>query len=279
MSDFERAELITRCGANPRIAARSSSSSGAWSATAAEPDLERARRAAFVVLGLAREPVAALREVREAAALEALQERRLDEAVHQLDRRGIGHRDEHADIGLEEQLERRRGQARAEIDDDPVRGQLAELIADQPHQRRARARRSTADRRRRRSASRRGTWVGDGELGERRPVRGEGLRQRARGPRHAGEDVEVGRAERRRRPGSPACRAWPGRCRRSRRPGSCPRRPCRHRWRPREESWAAHNRDPAPTVKPRVGRENSQGARSRLAWRRRRTPRLMAGCR
>ena len=50
MSDFERAELITRCGENPRIASRRRSTSSARRGDRGEIDVERARRAALVLV-------------------------------------------------------------------------------------------------------------------------------------------------------------------------------------------------------------------------------------
>ena len=157
-----------------------------------EVDLEGARGAAFMISGLARRP---LREVAESTPLEGLEEGDLDEPVHQLDRRGIGHRDEQADICLDEQLERRRREPRAEIDHDPVRGQLTELLAHPldlgrrglRHPRRIGDPGDQLDAR---------DVRGDRELGERRAPDRERLGQRARRPGHAGEQVQVRRAER-----------------------------------------------------------------------------------
>ena len=124
-----------------------------------------------------------------------------------------------------------------EIDDDPVGRQLAQLVdrARAPI-RAAGVRDRAADRRRRRSSFTPGTCVATARSASGRPPCRERLGQRARRPRHAGEEVEVRRTERAVDEDRPACRASRGRSRRSQRPGSCRRRPCRRRSRPPEES-------------------------------------------
>ena len=72
--DFERAELITRCGAKRRIASRSSPTSGGARLDGGEVDLERARRAALVA-------PAARRDGRCARCARPLRSRRLRNAA------------------------------------------------------------------------------------------------------------------------------------------------------------------------------------------------------
>jgi hypothetical protein len=158
----------------------------------AEVHLERARRASLEVSRLARH---CLGEVGEPAATEAAQERRLGEPVHQLDRGRIRNRDDDLDAGGEKQLERRRRDARAEIDDDPVRRQLVQLPGEVVHLRGARL----GDPRRIVDAADQphaGHVGRHRELAQARTVRDERYRQRPRRSRYAGEDVKVSRAER-----------------------------------------------------------------------------------
>ena len=83
----------------------------------------------------------------------------------------------------------------AEIDDDPVGRQLVELLGDHAHLRRRGVRDprrivDAADQLHARHVRR------DRELGERRTAGRERLGEAARRARHAGEDVQVRRAER-----------------------------------------------------------------------------------
>ena len=136
-----------------------------------------------------------LREVREALPLEALQERGTHEAKHQLDRRRIGNADEQADIGFEEQLERRRRNRARDRRRDPIGWQLVQLLGDHAHLRGPRVRHprrivGAADQLHARYVRR------DGEVGEWRTAGCQRLGEAALGPRHACEEMQVQRAER-----------------------------------------------------------------------------------